>query len=174
MSPKVIFIAGGAASGKSYFAKALSDKEGLVTLDLDDRLQELIANDPKHVQGIGMELFLEEIREFRYNDLVARAVVEVKAGRSVALVAPFTTHIRDLDLWQRYIEPLTQIGVTPTLYWIYISPELQIERLIERGEQRDLEKIASPATLGEYVARKAPAPPAVPFIQIDGSKPFTV
>jgi shikimate kinase len=99
LPPKVFIISGAAASGKSSYAKTLRKRENFTILDLDDRLNELIEKDPGHVKKIGMEAFLKEIREFRYNDLRERGLAMVDQGKSVALVAPFTQHIRNIDQW---------------------------------------------------------------------------
>jgi dephospho-CoA kinase len=78
-------ISGAAASGKSSYAKLLKKSENFTILDLDDRLNELIQKDPKHIEKIGMEAFLKEIREFRNKDLRYRGVAIVDQGKSVVV-----------------------------------------------------------------------------------------
>ena len=170
MPPKVFIISGAAASGKSSYAKSLKKSENFTILDLDDRLNELIQKDPVHIEKIGMEAFLKEIREFRYNDLRDRGVAIVDQGKSVALVAPFTQHIRDSDQWNWLTEPFIARGITPELHWVYIEPEEQMKRLVARGATRDIEKIADKANLQSFVESKASSEPVISHVKVDGSR----
>ena len=169
MPPKVFIISGAAASGKSSYAKKLREREHFTILDLDDRLNELIGKDPAHVEKIGMEAFLKEIREFRYNDLRERGVALVDKGKSVALVAPFTQHVRNIDQWNWLCEPFLARGITPELHWVYVEPEEQMKRLKARGAKRDIEKVASAGNLEAFVASKDSSEPVIPHVKVDGS-----
>ena len=169
MPPKVFIISGAAASGKSSYAKTLKKRENFTILDLDDRLNELIGNDPAHVEKIGMEAFLKEIRDFRYNDLRERGVALVDQGKSVALVAPFTQHVRKIDQWNWLCEPFLARGITPELHWVYVEPEEQMKRLKARGAKRDIEKVASAGNLEAFVASKDSSEPVIPHVKVDGS-----
>jgi dephospho-CoA kinase len=170
LPPKVFIISGAAASGKSSYAKSLKKSENFTILDLDDRLNELIQKDPKHIEKIGMEAFLKEIREFRYNDLRERGVAIIDQGKSVALVAPFTQHIRNIDQWNWLTEPFVARGITPELHWVFIEPEEQMNRLIARGATRDVEKVADKASLESFVASKARSEPVISHVKVDGSR----
>jgi dephospho-CoA kinase len=170
LPPKVFIISGAAASGKSSYAKSLKKSENFIILDLDDRLNELIQKDPVHIEKTGMEAFLKEIREFRYIDLRDRGVAIVDQGKSVALVAPFTQHIRDIDQWNWLAEPFIARGITPELHWVYIEPEEQMKRLVARGATRDIEKIADKANLQSFVGSKASSEPAISHVKVDGSR----
>lgn len=169
MPPKVFIISGAAASGKSSYAKTLKKREDFTILDLDDRLNELIGKDPAHVEKIGMEAFLREIRDFRYNDLRERGVALVDQGKSVALVAPFTHHIRNIEQWNWLCEPFIARGITPELHWVYVEPEEQMKRLVARGAKRDIEKVANKANLEAFVASKDTTEPVIPHVKVDGS-----
>jgi dephospho-CoA kinase len=166
---KVFIISGAAASGKSSYAKTLRKRENFTILDLDDRLNELIEKDPAHVEKIGMEAFLKEIREFRYNDLRERGVALVDQGKSVALVAPFTQHIRDVEQWNWLTQPFVARGITPELHWVYVEPEEQMKRLVARKAKRDVEKVANAANLESFVASKPTSEPVIPHVKVDGS-----
>ena len=168
MPPKVFIISGAAASGKSSYAKKLREREHFTILDLDDRLNELIGKDPSHVEKIGMEAFLKEIREFRYSDLRDRGVEVVDQGQSVALVAPFTQHIRNQELWDWLCAPCIARGITPELHWVYVDPEEQMKRLVARGAKRDIKKVASKHNLESFVASKPATPPIIPHVKVHG------
>jgi shikimate kinase len=168
LSVKVFIISGAAASGKTNYAHSLQKKEHFVILDLDDRLDELIAQDPNYVAEIGMEAFLKEIREFRYSDLRDRGVEVVDQGQSVALVAPFTQHIRNQELWDWLCAPFIARGITPELHWVYVDPEEQMKRLVARGAKRDIEKVASKDNLESFVASKPATPPIIPHVKVHG------
>jgi predicted kinase len=87
-----------------------------------------------------MESFLAQVREKRYRDLIDRAVVAVKQGKSIVVSAPFTSEVQNQDLWDARIGPLTSLGISSKLYWIETKPEVRHERMVARSSERDVEK----------------------------------
>jgi predicted kinase len=169
---RLFVVAGPAASGKTFFTQELAKKYPLKILELDDRLDELIDTRRARVEEIGMESFLKEIRAFRYDDLVQRAVGVLRSGESVAIVAPFTQQIRDLTLWASYTEPFLELAVTPLLICISVSPETRTKRIMGRGELRDGEKVASKEKMSAYLAESERLQTTLPHIEIDGAGDF--
>jgi len=164
--PKVFVIAGVPASGKTNYAKSLQKSENLTILDLDDFLDQLIEENAEHVKEVGIEAFIAEIREYRYNNLRERGVALVDKGESVALVAPFTQHIHEIEHWNWLCEPFISRGITPVLHWLYVSPEEQLKRIKARAAKRDAEKVSSPENYKKFLATKDPTPPVVPYVQV--------
>jgi shikimate kinase len=167
---KVIVIAGAAASGKSHYAKKLKRKYGLQILDLDDSLAEMIKKEQDKISEIGMENFLAEIRDFRYRDLQARGVKAIEAGQSVALVAPFSRHIQDVNLWKEFCAPFIELGLEPELHWIRVNNSERAARLLRRGAERDMEKIRTSERLQDYLGASDISPPIHPHFEVDGTK----
>jgi dephospho-CoA kinase len=139
-SVQVLVVAGPAASGKSEFAKKLSAHLNYPWLDFDDFANELINENKLLIDSIGMESFLAQVREKRYRDLIDRAVVAVKQGKSIVVSAPFTAEVQNQDLWDARIGPLTSLGISSKLYWIETKPEVRHERMVARSSERDVEK----------------------------------
>jgi len=164
--PKVFVIAGVPASGKTNYARSLQKIEQLTILDLDDFLEQLIEENAEHVYEIGIEAFIAEIREYRYNNLRERGVALVDEGKSVALVAPFTQHIHEVEHWNWLCEPFVARGITPVLHWLYVNPEEQMKRIKARAAKRDSEKISSPENYKKFLASKDPTPPVVPYFEV--------
>ena len=139
-SVHVLVVAGPAASGKSEFAKKLSAHVNFTWIDFDDYVNELINENKLLIDSIGMERFLAQVREKRYRELINRAVVAVKQGKSIVLSAPFTAEVQNQDLWDARIAPLTSLGISPKLYWIETKPEVRRDRMVARSSERDVEK----------------------------------
>lgn len=166
--PQVFIVAGAAASGKSTYAKKLGATYGITILDLDDGLAQLITQNQDHISDVGMESFLAEIRDYRYADLQQRGIKKVNEGISIALVAPFTRHIREHQLWKDLCDPFRALGIEPKLHWVSIDSVVQSARLAQRGAQRDTEKIATKENLLNFVSSIDNSPPIHPYDHIDG------
>lgn len=167
---RVFIIAGAAASGKSTYAEELREQFEFVILDLDDSLDALISSSKDHIEEVGMENFLKEIRNLRYADLQKRGVEKIKEGASVALVAPFSQHIRDLKLWTDFCEPFCLLGLEPELHWLNVDKAERADRLARRGEARDSEKVASPARMQDFLELLDAAPPIHSHIEVKSAK----
>jgi adenylate kinase family enzyme len=165
---QVIVISGAAASGKSTYAKKLKARQDLSILDLDDKLSELIDENQKLINEVGMEAFLKIVRDDRYADLQKRGIEIVKKGASVALVAPFSRHIHDETLWENFCRPFIELGTKPELHWLKVSDVERASRLARRGAIRDVEKVSSEESLREYLDSTVQLPPSVPHLEIDG------
>jgi len=162
---KAYFVSGLPGSGKSHFSKKLAKQLDLKIIDFDDNLSELIREHKAEYNKVGSEKFLENYAQQRYDDLIQRAVEQLKGGRSVVIVAPFSKQIKDQKLWSELIEPITKFEANPTLYWVLISPETRRKRLTGRAAVRDEQKIAN---LDEYINSHPPVPPVVDHIVISG------
>ena len=82
-------------------------------------------------------------REACYETLVGLAVGNLRAGRSVVLVAPFSTERADPSAWATTTRLLE---AEPTLVWLHLPPDELVRRLTRRAEARDENKIRDPAS----------------------------
>jgi predicted kinase len=169
---KVLIVAGPPASGKTVFATALSKKLGFVVFDLDDRLAEFIENDRSQMEKVGIEQFLAEIRDRRYQDLIERGVRALNAGQSVILTAPFSREIQDHRSWTALISPFLEVEIEPQLIWIRTDHSKVHERMLARGEMRDSEKTSSEDAFNKYLQSINHDSPVVAYIEVNGALPI--
>jgi len=104
-------------------------------------------------------------REARYETLIGLAVGNLRAGRPVVLVAPFSTERADPSAWATTTRLLE---AEPTLVWLHLPPDELVRRLTRRAEARDENKIRDPAS---FLTALDLAPPAVPHLPLDASRP---
>lgn len=169
-STKVYVISGAAASGKTTYAKKLQKKLHFEILDLDDNLGGIISREQKHIDEVGMEKFLAEIRDSRYDDLQLRGIEIIKKGKSVALVAPFSRHIHDLELWQHFCSPFIALGVELELHWLNVDRSERAKRIALRKASRDSEKNASPEQMRDFLRNVDDSPPIHRHIYVNGAE----
>lgn len=167
---EVFFVSGAAASGKTTFAKVLATLRHLHIVDLDDSLEQTVADNQPILSELGMEMFLSKMAPERYKNLLERAIEAFDEGKSLVIVAPFTQQITDENLWREIKKPFEDKGVIPKLVWVNISNNLRAARLKGRGFKRDSGKVADMAL---YIAKTNPQAPSVSHINIDGSKDFS-
>ena len=67
------------------------------------------------------------------------------------------------------VQPFTTLGVKPVLFWVSVSPEVRKERLINRGAERDREKLSS---IDAYLSQNPTVAPAVAHVPINGEGDF--
>lgn len=86
------------------------------------------------------------LRDARYACLAAVVADNVRAGRDVVAVAPFTSEATDAVAWR-------EIGIAwgaarVVLCWLDVDPREAARRVAERALPRDLAKAADPAPAG--------------------------
>jgi hypothetical protein len=82
-------------------------------------------------------------REARYETLTGLAAGNLRAGRPVVLVAPFSTERAHPSAWATTTRLLE---AEPTLVWLHLPPDELVRRLTGRGEARDENKIRDPTS----------------------------
>lgn len=122
---KVICICGKIASGKSYYAKKLKEKENAVILSTDEVTYDLIDNE----QGEFYDQFAVRVNKY----LNKKAVEIVKAG---------TTVILDWGFWikgnrKKETDWLKEQGVDVEWHYVDISDEDWMKNIEERNKKVD-------------------------------------
>src|SRR6266702_4191779 len=105
----------------------------------------------------------EHVKVHEYAGMTATAH-EIRAhGCPVLLVAPFTTQIRQVEVWERWV---AELGGDPVrLVWVGCDIEVLRERMLRRGSERDGAKSAA---FDQWAAAIQPAtPPPVPHRAVD-------
>jgi hypothetical protein len=107
----------------------------------------------------------ELTRDARYGTLLGLAQANLRAGRSVILVAPFTAERAQPSAWAATAR---RLAADLTMVWLHLPPEELIQRLTRRALARDENKIGDPAS---FLTGLDLEPPAVPHLALDASQP---
>lgn len=103
-------------------------------------------------------------REARYDTLIGLAEANLRAGRPVVLVAPFSAERATPSAWATTTRRLPGA----TMVWLHLPPGELIRRLRRRALARDENKIRDPAS---FLTGLNLQPPAIPHLALDAAKP---
>ena len=82
-------------------------------------------------------------RDDRYETITCLAEDNLRAGNTVLLVAPFTEERRTLRAWEARVDRLHRAaGGTVIMIWLYLSREELLQRMRDRGADRDEPKLS--------------------------------
>ena len=104
-------------------------------------------------------------RDARYQTLLDLAAANLRAGRPVVLVAPFSTERAQPSAWAATTR---RLAAEPTLVWLHLPPDELTRRLTRRAEARDEDKIRDPAS---FLTALDLDPPAVSHLPLDATQP---
>ena len=163
-----VLIGGPPATGKSTLAAALDPRLAAALLDLD------VATGPltRVVSGLAGVADLDDpvlaglTRAARYDTLLGLAAANLRAGRPVVLVAPFTAERAQPAAWAALAG---RLAVPPVLVWLHLPPQELIARLTRRALSRDEDKLRDPAA---FLVGLDLQPPVVPHLALDASQPI--
>jgi predicted kinase len=165
--PYAVLVGGAPGTGKSTLAAALAPRLGAAVLDLDvatGPLTDVVAGLIGAVDLSDPRL-AELTRTPRYETLFALAVDNLRAGRPVVLVAPFTAE-RSVEGWAAVTGRLGPHAAGLTLAWLHLPPRQLVDRLTRRGAMRDTDKVNDPAA---FLATLGREPPAAPHLTLDAT-----
>ncbi len=162
-----VLVGGPPATGKSTLAAALAPHLGAALLDLDVATGPLtrVVSDLIGVRDLDDPALAGLTRAARYDTLLGLAEANLRAGRPVVLVAPFSTERARPSAWATTTRRLEG---DPTLVWLHLPPEELIRRLRRRALARDESKVRDPAS---FLAGLDLAPPVIPHLPLDASQP---
>jgi predicted kinase len=166
--PAAVLISGPPATGKTTLAAALAPRLGAALLDLD------VATGPltRVVSGLIGVPDLDDpalaglTRAARYDTLLDLAAANLRAGRPVVLVAPFTAERAQPSAWAAVA---ARLAAVPALVWLHLPPAELVRRLTLRSLARDEAKLADPAA---FLTGLDLGPPAVPHLALDATRPL--
>lgn len=105
----------------------------------------------------------EHVKVHEYGGMTATAAEIRSHGCPVMLVAPFTSQIRDPDVWRGWVSALA--GDPVRLIWVGCRPEVLRARLVARASHRDGGKLDD---FDAWTQRMLPAtPPPIPHLAVD-------
>jgi predicted kinase len=165
--PVAVLVSGPPATGKSTLAHALAPRLGAAILDLDVATGPLVGvvSDLIGVRDLNDPALARLTRDARYDALLALASDNLRAGRPVVLVAPFSAERSQPSAWAATV---ARIAAEPVLLWLHLPPAELVRRLAGRALPRDEDKIGAP---GSYLAGLDLAPPVVPHLALDATQP---
>lgn len=164
--PTVWIVAGPPGSGKSTLGRAIARATGAMVVDQDVVTNPLMRQLAALV-GAGDDLdhpgLRGPVRAARYQCVIDIAVDNRRMGRSVVLIAPFTTEVSDQAAFTAMAAKLAPARVV--LIWVTVPSELAMARRRRRNLPRDQ------ATLREADVSTAAVPvrPVVEHLVGDGA-----
>lgn len=159
-------VCGAPGSGKSVLGRGLADALPAVLLDQDVLtgpltriVTALVGAEPDDLDDPRVRTALGSAP---YDALLDTARDNLRLGRTVVLVAPFTGILTS----RGGLAPLKRLGaVDLRVVWARCPPEELLRRLMARGAARDRSKLVDPARLLERAGRSGTgAPDAAPSI----------
>lgn len=167
--PWVLALTGAPGSGKSTTARELARTTGAAILDQDSMTNPLVdvvagligANDYDDARLTAL------VRAARYSCLTRVAADCLAAGLPAILVAPFTAERHETERWSQWESEIAAAGGRAVLGWLRLdAPELR-RRIVERGLDRDVAKLAD---LDAYLSTLDLGPPRVPHIVVSAAQ----
>lgn len=134
-------VTGPAAAGKTRHAVALAERLGACLIDSDTATERLVR------AGLALAGLDPDDRDSpaykrAYRDAVYEAMFDLAVANlptvPVVLAGPFTREGGEADWPERLAR---RLGVRPVLHFVWCPPELRRQRMIGRGEERDLPKL---------------------------------
>ena len=147
---KIIIIAGSPASGKTTYGKIIAEKRKAFFLDIDTVTETLIRTalkeSGKNENDRDSSYFKKTYREPIYDTLFKIAAENV-LWTDVVIAGPFTKELRISD-WPEILQEKLHSNVE--IHYVYCSPSVRLERIRQRGEFRDIQKLKEWETINSY------------------------
>jgi predicted kinase len=136
----LVCVGGAPGAGKTTVGSLVAAAEGLCLVDLDSVTTPLVE---AFAAALGVVANLDAprfaaLREARYSCLAAVASDNLRAGRDVVAVAPFTTEALDASSWRA--QGARWGAERVVLCWLDVDPAESARRAAARGLPRDLAK----------------------------------
>jgi predicted kinase len=165
-----VLVGGPPATGKSTLAAALAPRLGAALLDLDVATGPLtrVVSELAGVHDLDDPVLAGLTRDARYETLLGLAAANLRAGRPVVLVAPFSAERAQLSAWAAIAR---RLEADLTMVWLHLPPDELIRRLTRRALARDENKIRDPSS---FLTGLDLAPPVVPHLALDAREPTAV
>ncbi|RBP79621.1 ATP-binding protein [Marinomonas rhizomae] len=157
MGHSVILTVGFPGSGKSTVAKAIASNLNATYLDKDTicngftgLLLEL-NGEPANARD-DSALYKEKIMPVEYRTLFQAANDTLSSSQCIVIDAPFVSFFNDRSYIKNQCEILNWIDVTIIVVEVSASLDVTKERLIQRGEERDLWKLDNWNTFSQRIS----------------------
>ncbi|MER5465550.1 AAA family ATPase [Streptomyces sp. NPDC002668] len=167
--PVVIMVGGFAGSGKTEFARFVTQLTGWPLLDKDPLTRPLVEQllvaldgDPNDRHT---DLYRQRVRAVEYDCLMQAAYANINCGISTVLSAPFIAEMTNPAWMSRLTNRCDAIGVDVAPIWVQCDTESMREYITFRSAARDAWKLQR---WDEYMATiDLELRPAVPHLVVD-------
>ncbi|MER5642181.1 AAA family ATPase [Kitasatospora sp. NPDC002227] len=167
--PVVVLVGGYAGSGKTEFARFLTQLTGWPLLDKDpltrplvEQLLVALGGDPNDRHT---DLYRERVRNVEYDCLMQAAWANINCRISTVLSAPFISEMTNPDWMRRLTNRCASLGVDVAPIWVRCDPESMREYITFRSAARDAWKLQR---WDEYLQTiDVDLRPAVPHLVVD-------
>jgi predicted kinase len=160
-------VTGPAGAGKSSHARRLAAEMGACLIDSDTATERLVRAGLT-LAGLDPDDRDSPAYKRTYRDAVYEAMFDLAVANlpqiPVVLAGPFTREGGEAD-WPRRLEQ--RLGVKPVLHFVWCPIETRRQRMIARGEERDLPKLRDWATYAASCREDRPVWEHV-FVGTDG------
>ncbi|GAB4503275.1 MAG: ATP-binding protein [Anaerolineales bacterium] len=159
-------VCGSPGAGKSTYAKKLAAACHATLLDIDtvtERLVRVALREAGHdADDRDSEYFKRTFREPIYETLfdIARANLPFQ---DVIVVGPFTKELREPD-WPARLS--CRLGGPVEVHYVACPAEVRRQRLMERGDARDLAKLRAWERYLQYYGEESP--PVFEYVPVNG------
>ncbi|WP_030588495.1 AAA family ATPase [Streptomyces anulatus] len=167
--PTLMMVGGYAGSGKSEFARFVSQLTGWPVLDKDpitrplvERLLVEMGSEPNDRHT---DLYREKVRPLEYQCLLETAYANVDCAISTVLSAPFIAETTDPRWMRRLINRCEARGVTVAVVWIQCDLDTMHEYISFRSAARDSWKLQNWDTYAAGIDLELR--PVVPHLVVD-------
>jgi predicted kinase len=162
-----VLIGGPPATGKTTLATALAPRLEAALLDLDVATGPLtrVVSELAGTGDLDDPVLAGLTRAARYDTLLGLAEDNLRAGRPVVLVAPFSAERARPAAWAATTRRLPARAV---MVWLHLPAGELVRRLTRRGLDRDENKIRDPAA---YLTGLDLDPPVIPHLALDAAQP---
>lgn len=145
-NPVLVLVGGYAGSGKTEFARFLSDLSGWALLDKDAltrRMTErLLISLGADQHDRHTDLYRSEVRPHEYQSLMQVAHSNIDTGVSIILAAPFIAELSNPSWLPRLTHRCQGKGVDVTAIWVHSDLDTMHEYIELRDAPRDSWKLA--------------------------------
>jgi len=160
-------VMGAPAAGKTTYAKILAKEKRASLIDIDSATERVVQAGldlaKQNPNDRDSKAFKDAFREPIYVTLFAIASDNL-CHNSVVLVGPFTLEARDPD-WLESLK--SRFSTSVCVHFITCDPKIRRQRMIERGNPRDLAKLEDWENFIQYYS--GDNPPAFPHKDVDTS-----
>ncbi len=149
---KLILVTSPPACGKTYVSKQLAKAlKHVVYLDKDTLicLSKQIFKVAGESYNRSSDFFVENIRDYEYEAIVALALEALDYADIVLINAPFTREIRNIGYIRELKHRLYSKNASLAVIWVETSVEVCRQRMLSRNSDRDIWKLAN---WEEYIA----------------------
>ncbi len=165
----LVCVGGAPGAGKTTVGSLVAEAAGFCLVDLDSVTTPLVE---AFAAALGVVADLDAprfaaLRDARYSCLAAVATDNLRAGRDVVVVAPFTAESTHASTWRA--QGARWGAERVVLCWLDVDPAESARRAAARGLPRDLAKGGTPTPArGEGTGGRArPASPDVDRLGLD-------